>query len=58
MPISVTDVEDEYVKESEGVWLIRHRHLRQVFQGDRPGVLPMGAPSNASEGDDDALRHQ
>ena len=50
MPISVTDVEDEYVKESEGVWLIRHRHLSQVFLGDRPGVLPMGAPSNASEG--------
>jgi uncharacterized protein (TIGR02246 family) len=50
MPISVTDVEDEYVKEPDGAWRIRHRHLGQVFQGDRPGVLPMGAPANAGEG--------
>ena len=58
MPISVTDVEDEYVKESDGKWRIRHRHLSQVFLGDGPGVLPMGTPRNASKGDDDALRHQ
>ena len=50
MPISVTDVEDEYVKESEGVWLIRHRHLRQVFVGDRPGVLPMGSSAEPTQG--------
>ncbi len=50
MPISVSDIEDEYVQEADGAWRIRHRHLRQVFQGDRPGVLPMGAPANASEG--------
>ncbi|HMK11489.1 MAG TPA: nuclear transport factor 2 family protein, partial [Acidimicrobiales bacterium] len=42
MPISVTDVQDEYEKEGDGVWRIRHRHLAQVFLGDRPGVLPMG----------------
>jgi uncharacterized protein (TIGR02246 family) len=50
MPISVTDVEDEYAKESEGVWLIRHRHLKQVFLGDRPGVLPMGSADEPREG--------
>ncbi|HTH05777.1 MAG TPA: nuclear transport factor 2 family protein [Ilumatobacteraceae bacterium] len=50
MPISVTDVEDEYVKESEGVWLIRHRHLSQVFLGDRPGVLPMGSSKEPRQG--------
>ena len=50
MPISVTDVLDEYVKESDGAWRIRHRHLSQVFLGDRPGVLPMGARSEPSQG--------
>ncbi|HTN78414.1 MAG TPA: nuclear transport factor 2 family protein [Acidimicrobiales bacterium] len=50
MPISVTDVEDEYVKEDDGVWRIRHRHLAQVFLGDRPGVLPMGAAAEPTKG--------
>ena len=50
MPISVTDVEDEYVKESDGKWRIRHRHLSQVFLGDRPGVLPMGSPAEPRQG--------
>ena len=50
MPISVTDVEDEYVKESDGAWRIRHRHLRQVFLGDRPGVLPMGPAAGQTQG--------
>jgi uncharacterized protein (TIGR02246 family) len=50
MPISVTDVEDEYVKESDGKWRIRHRHLSQVFLGDRPGVLPMGSPTEPRQG--------
>jgi uncharacterized protein (TIGR02246 family) len=51
MPISVTDVIDEYVKESDGAWRIRHRHLGQVFQGDRPGVLPMGSAAEPSKGE-------
>ncbi|HMK13336.1 MAG TPA: nuclear transport factor 2 family protein [Acidimicrobiales bacterium] len=50
MPISVTDVEDEYVKDDDGVWRIRRRHLGQVFLGDRPGVLPMGAPAEPTKG--------
>ena len=59
LPISVTDVEDEYVKESEGVWLIRHRHLSQCSSGIEPAVLPIGAAeATRAKGDDDALRHQ
>jgi uncharacterized protein (TIGR02246 family) len=50
MPISVTDVEDQYVEEADGAWRIRHRHLRQVFVGDRPGVLPMGPAAQTQGG--------
>ncbi len=50
MPISVTDVLDDYVKEPDGQWRIRHRHLSQVFVGDRPGVLPMTSPAQPDQG--------
>lgn len=50
MPILIGDVLDSYVKEPDGVWRIRHRHLDQVFRGDRPGVLPVTSPSHTDQG--------
>jgi hypothetical protein len=53
LPVSVTDVQDEYVKEADGLWRIVHRHLTQAFLGDEPGVLPFGpnTPLNPDEPD-------
>ena len=40
MPVSVSDVRDEYRKDGDGVWLIWHRHIAPAFRGEEPPVLP------------------
>jgi uncharacterized protein (TIGR02246 family) len=40
LPVSVTDVRDDYVQGEDGVWRIQHRHLTTAFLGDEPAVLP------------------
>jgi hypothetical protein len=40
MPVSVSDVRDEYACSEDGVWRIRHRHISPAFLGDEPAVLP------------------
>ncbi len=44
LPVSVSDVHDDYVQDDDGVWRIRHRHLTTAFLGDEPAVLPSRAP--------------
>jgi len=50
LPVSVSDVDDDYVLEVDGMWRIEHRHLTTVFQGPEKGVLPFGPP--AADGED------
>jgi hypothetical protein len=46
LPVSVSDVEDDYVLEPDGKWRIEHRHISAALRGDEPPVLPFGpAPS-------------
>lgn len=40
MPVSVSDVRDEYERGEDGIWRIRHRHISPAFLGDEPAVLP------------------
>ena len=40
MPVSVSDVRDEYRKDGDGVWRIWHRHIAPAFRGEEPPVLP------------------
>ena len=46
LPVSVSDVEDDYTRGDDGVWRIAHRHITPVFRGDEPPVLPF-APDEA-----------
>jgi hypothetical protein len=46
LPVSVSDVEDDYVRDAEGHWRIEHRHITAALRGDEPPVLPFEpAPS-------------
>jgi hypothetical protein len=49
LPVSVSDVDDDYVLEDDGVWRIAHRHLTTVFQGPEKGVLPFGPAADDRE---------
>jgi hypothetical protein len=49
LPVSVSDVDDDYVLGDDGVWRIEHRHLTTVFQGPEKGVLPFGPPAVDAE---------
>jgi len=40
LPVSVSDVEDTYVKGDDGAWRIAHRHITSPLVGDEPPVLP------------------
>lgn len=43
MPVSVSDVSDDYVRGDDGVWRVEHRHLTPAFRGDEPPVLRFSA---------------
>jgi uncharacterized protein (TIGR02246 family) len=47
LPVSVSDVHDDYVKGDDDVWRIRHRHIVAAFVGEEPAVLPF-APDGAA----------
>ena len=46
LPVSVSDVEDDYARGDDGVWRIAHRHITPAFRGDEPPGLPF-APDEA-----------
>jgi hypothetical protein len=48
MPVSVSDVRDEYARGEDGRWRIRHRHIAPAFRGEEPPVLPF-APDHGPE---------
>ena len=49
LPVSVSDVVDDYVRGEDGTWRIAHRHITAAFKGDEPPVLPF-APDGTSAG--------
>ena len=49
LPVSVSDVSDEYVSGDDGVWRVEHRHIAAAFRGDEPPVLPF-TPDEAEAG--------
>ncbi len=49
LPVSVSDVHDEYVRGGDGRWRIAHRHITAAFHGEEPPVLPFAPDSTDAE---------